>query len=67
MTFAIFENQSSTARKMIGTLWATDEADAKAIAPAVLGRSNADHYSIVRTEDREIPLKISEAFRCAGF
>lgn len=64
MTFAIFQNESNEPRKVVGMLYAADESNARAMAPLVLAADIAK-FSIERSEDREIPLKICEGFNGA--
>lgn len=62
MTFLLLllkENQP----KVIGTLWASDETSAQALAPAICRCSNGTTLSVRRTEDREIPLRLSDGPR----
>ena len=62
MTFLVLllkENQP----KVIGTLWASDETSAQALAPAICSCSKGTTLSVRRTEDREIPLRLFDGPR----
>jgi len=60
MTFSILLVKDDQPR-VVGTLWATDQANAEALAPAICGCSNGESIRVRRTEDRDIPFKLSSA------
>ena len=60
MTFSVMlvkENQS----RVVGTLWAHDESNAQALAPALCSCREGERLSVCRTEDREIPFRLEAA------
>ena len=58
MTFSLVLNQEDSPH-VVGTLWADDENNARALAPQLCG--SAEGLSVWRTEDREIPHRIAPA------
>lgn len=60
MTFSVVQVGSDRVRRIVGLLWANDEAGARDIAPVLLGARVSPSFSIERTEEREIPLRINE-------
>ena len=60
MTFSILLVKDNQPR-VVGTLWANDQANAEALAPAIWGCTHGELLRVRRTEDREIPLKLSPA------
>lgn len=62
MTFSVLlikENKP----QVVGTLWASDEQDAQALAPAICGCAPGAKVSVRRTEDREIPFRLNDVPR----
>ena len=59
MTFSVLVIKDNQPR-VIGTLWAADEAGAQAVAPAICTCHDGEKLSVCKTEDREIPFRISE-------
>ena len=59
MTFSVMLVKDDQ-RRVVGTLWADNEASAKSLAPAVCSCSEGEQLNIRRTEDREIPLRWSD-------
>lgn len=62
MTFSVLlikENKP----QVVGTLWASDERDAEALAPAICTSTSGAKVSVRRTEDREIPFRLNEGPR----
>jgi hypothetical protein len=57
MTFSILLVKDHKPR-VVGTLWADDETKARALAPVLYG-SQGEQVEVCRTEDREIPLRVS--------
>ena len=58
MTFAVMLVKNDQP-KVIGTLWAPDEANAKAVAPALCTCTEGERLNVCRTEDREIPFRLN--------
>jgi hypothetical protein len=54
MTFSIIQIEDRV-RKIIGTVWAPDEAGARAMAPMLAGPGDSHRFDIERSQDREIP------------
>jgi hypothetical protein len=61
MTFSVVVIESNQHKRVVGTLWASDEAGAYAVAPELVGPGQSGAIHIERSEEREIPLRISEA------
>jgi hypothetical protein len=61
MTFSVVLIEGNQHKRVVGTLWALDEAGAYAVAPELVGPTQAGSVRIERSEEREIPLRISEA------
>jgi len=59
MTFSIMVVRDDQPR-VVGTLWANDQANAEVLAPAVCGCAEGETVRVRRTEDREIPLRLAE-------
>jgi len=57
MTFAVMLLKDDQA-KVIGTLWAKDEANARATVLMLSPRANGELVRVCRAEDREIPLRL---------
>lgn len=57
MTFSVLVMNDHKPR-VVGTLWADDEAKAKTIAP-MLYSGEAQVVEVCRTEDREIPFRLA--------
>lgn len=58
MTFSVMvitEDQ----QRVVGTLWADDEAKARDLAPAVCACREGERVSVRLTENREIPLRLN--------
>lgn len=62
MTFSVLLIKDNQPR-IVGTLWASDEANAQALAPALCNCSDGEKLSVRRTEEREIPFRLSDAQR----
>ncbi|MDB5290259.1 MAG: hypothetical protein JWL69_1500 [Phycisphaerales bacterium] len=60
MTFSVVVVESNQRKKVVGTLWASDEAGAYAVAPELVGPNHGGAIQIERSEECEIPLRISE-------
>lgn len=58
MTFSIMVVRNDQPR-VVGTIWANDQANAEILAPAICGCSEGERVKVLRTEDREIPLRLS--------
>jgi predicted transcriptional regulator len=58
MTFSVLLIKNDQPR-VVGTLFANDQTNAEALAPAICGCSQGESIRVCRTEDREIPLRIS--------
>ncbi|MDB5303585.1 MAG: hypothetical protein JWP34_4607 [Massilia sp.] len=67
MTFSVVLVEKNQHKKVVGTLWASDEAGANAVAPELVGPNHAGAIHIERSEEREIPLRISEGGFSNGF
>lgn len=61
MTFSIIHENQERVRKIIGTLWAADEASASVLANEIFAAIPRGSFVIVRAEEREIPLRIGNA------
>lgn len=59
MTFSVVR-VNDRVRKIIGTVWASDEAGAWATVNSLLNATPADSFKIERNEEREIPLRVRE-------
>lgn len=62
MTFSVMlvtEDQ----RRVIGTLWAENEINAQALAPALCHCNDGERVSVCQTESREIPFRLIEVQR----
>ena len=57
MTFSVLMIKDNQPR-LVGTLFANDQANAEALAPAIWGCSQGESLKICRAEDREIPLRL---------
>jgi hypothetical protein len=57
MTFSVLMIKDDQSR-VVGTLFANDQANAEALAPAIWGCSQGESLKICRAEDREIPLRL---------
>ena len=60
MTFSVLMIKDDQPR-VVGTVFANDQANAEALAPAIWGCTQGESLKICRAEDREIPLRISSA------
>ncbi len=60
MTFSVLMIRDDHPR-VVGTLFANDQANAEALAPAIWGCPQGESLKICRTEDREIPFRISSS------
>jgi hypothetical protein len=60
MTFAVVLIQDDRHR-VVGTLWADDENNARALAPHLCECAEGGRLTICRTENREIPFRIAPA------
>jgi hypothetical protein len=58
MTFSVMMLKGDQPR-VVGMLWANDQASAEAIAPQMCGGADGDRVQLRITEDREIPLRIA--------
>lgn len=59
MTFSVVVMEDNGA-KVVGTVWATDEHNARALAPAIAPSTDCDRVSIRRAEERELPLRFCQ-------
>ena len=59
MTFLVLVIKDNQ-RRVVGTLWAADEAGARAVAPAICPCRDGEKVSVCKTENREIPLRIPD-------
>ena len=59
VTFSVLvvENDRS---KVVGTLWAADEAGAKAMAPMLYPHQHSAMVDVRRAEERELPFRIGD-------
>jgi len=60
MTFSIMVVKDEQPR-VVGTLWANDQANAELMAPALCRCTEGESVSVRRTEDREIPLRLADS------
>jgi hypothetical protein len=60
MTFSVVVMENNRA-KVIGTLWASDESSAQALAPAIVRCEQPAQVCVRRAEEREIPLRFCES------
>jgi hypothetical protein len=58
MTFSVMLVKDDRPR-VVGTLWATDQANAETLAPMICGCSEGERIHIRRTDDREIPFRVA--------
>jgi hypothetical protein len=58
MTFAVLVIKNDQ-RRVVGTLWADDEAKARDLAPAICTCRADEQVSVCRTENREIPFRLN--------
>ena len=58
MTFSVLMIKDNQPR-VVGTLFANDQANAEALAPAIWGCTQGESLKICRAEDREIPLRLA--------
>lgn len=61
MTFSIVKHEIGRGKKVVGTLWARDEAGARDIAPSLFGSGNCGELNIERSDDREIPFRLYDS------
>jgi hypothetical protein len=59
MTFSVLLMKDDQPR-VVGTIFAADEANAQTMAPALFNCESGEQVRIRRTEDREIPLRWPE-------
>lgn len=57
MTFAVVQMENGMPKKVVGTIWASEESQATMVARDLCGREGRE-VSVRRTEEREIPLKL---------
>ena len=58
MTFAVV-SVGKEQEKVVGTIWAQEESQAQLIASSLCSQGPNETVVVRRTEDREIPLKLS--------
>ena len=56
MTFAVIDNANGN-EKVVGTIWASAESEARLIASDLVPAPQNEHVVIRRAEEREIPMK----------
>ena len=56
MTFAVIDNADGD-EKIVGTIWASAESDARMMASDLMSAPQYEHVVIRRAEEREIPMK----------
>ena len=57
MTFSVLVIKNDQPR-VVGTLWADDETRARDLAPAICTCGEGEQVRLLRTESREIPLRM---------
>ena len=60
MTFSVVIIEDNRP-KVVGTVWASDESSARALAPAIADGNPSITVSIQRAEEREIPLRFCQS------
>ena len=60
MTFSVVIIEDNRP-KVVGTVWASDESSARALAPAIVTSDPSITASIQRAEEREIPLRFCQS------
>jgi len=58
MTFSVLVIKDDQPR-VVGTLWADDESRARDLAPVMCSCGEGEQVRLLRTESREIPLRVS--------
>jgi hypothetical protein len=58
MTFSVVKIQDNQPQ-VVGTLWADNENNARSLAPQLCGCVDGSQLRIMRTDDREIPLRLA--------